>query len=301
MHKISDQHTFYVFSEKNRPVLTIHSGETVEFETMDCLSNVLQKQTDSLENSSFDKEKVNPATGPVYIEGAMPGDTLEVTIEDIRFKDRAVITCQAGYGVIGEYFDKTTFRITPIGDDGYLRFDDKLKIPLDPMVGVIGVTPKDQEVPTGLLGPFGANMDNTMMRKGAKLYLPIFVEGALVAAGDVHAAMGDGEINCSALEAPAFVTLTFRVRKDLSIQMPMLMDRQYFSVVASQETLDEAVDVSVREMADILRKRLPIPFDDISMLMSAVGHAQICQCVNTLKTARYLMPRYVLDTYGFEF
>ena len=300
MYQISDQHTFYVFSEKNKPVLTIASGDAVEFETMDCLSNVLQKQTDRLADTSFDKEKVNPATGPVYIEGAMPGDTLEVTIEDIRFKDRAVITCQAKYGVIGDYFDETTFRITPI-QDGFIHFDEKLKIPLDPMVGVIGVTPKGKEVPTGLLGPFGANMDNTMMRKGAKLYLPIFVEGALVATGDVHAAMGDGEINCSALEAPAFVTLRFQVRKDLSVKMPMLMDERYFSVVASEETLDKAVDVSVREMASILRSRLSIPFDDISMLMSAVGHAQICQCVNELKTARYLMPLYVLNTYGFQF
>ena len=247
-----------------------------------------------------DRDKVNPATGPVYIKDAMPGDVLEIKIEDIRFKEQAVITCQTGYGLIGDYFDKTTYRITPISE-GHLQFDEKLRIPLDPMVGVLGTTPKGDAVPTGLLGTFGANMDNTMMRKGATLFLPVYVEGALAAVGDVHAAMGDGEINCSAIEAPAFVTLRFKVRKDLSIEHPILMDDNYFTTIASEATLDQAVEVSVRSMANILKERLACPFDDISMLMSAVGHAQICQAVNTLKTARYLMPLYVLTTYGFSF
>lgn len=300
MQKISDQHIFYEFAAETPPVLRIHSGDTVEFETMDCLSNVLQKQEDSLENSTFDKEKVNPATGPVYIEEAEPGDTLEIHIDEIRFKDRAVITCQAGYGIIGDFFDKTTYRVMPVRD-GRVWFDERLSIPLDPMVGVLGVTPGEGRTPTGMLGTFGGNMDNTMMRQGATLYLPVFVDGALAAVGDVHAVMGDGEINCSAIEAPAFVTLTFRVRKDLKIENPRLRDNRYFSTISSAPTLDEAVETSVREMALLLRERLDAPFDDISMLMSALGHTQICQIVSPLKTARYLMPLDVLETYGFQF
>ncbi len=197
-------------------------------------------------------------------------------------------------------FDRTTFRITPV-ENGQIIFDSKLSIPVDPMVGVIGVAPAGDPIRSELIGVYGGNMDNTMMRENATLYLPVQVEGALAAVGDVHAAMGDGEINCSALEAPANVTLKFTTRKDLKINNPILVDKDYFSVVVSEETLDKATNVAVKEMAMILKDRLPIPFDDISMLMSAVGHAQICQVVNVVKTVRYLMPLYVLKTYGFTF
>lgn len=297
---ISDKEFSYFFSRHNKPVLRVKSGDSVEFETMDCLSNVLQKPDDKLENTSFNKEKVNPVTGPVYIEDLHPGDVLEIKIEKIVLKNRAVITCQAGYGLIGEYFDKTTFRITPI-ENGCIIFDNKLALPIDPMVGVIGVTPGGEPIRSEFIGSHGGNMDNTMMREGATLFLPVQVEGALVAVGDVHAAMGDGEINCSALEAPANVTLRFNARKDIHINNPILIDKQHFSTVASEETLDKATAVAVKEMALILKERLSIPFDEISMLMSAVGHAQICQAVNVLKTVRYLMPLYVLKTYGFTF
>lgn len=297
---ISDDYIFYEFSKDNKPVLTIRSGDTVEFETKDCLSNVLEEEGRRLEETSFDKDKVNPATGPVYIEGALPGDTLEIKIEKIRFKDRAVITCQAEYGVIGKYFTETTYRITPIEGDE-LTFANRLKLKLDPMVGVLGVTPEGDPVPTGMLGRFGGNMDNTMMREGATLFLPVFVEGALAAVGDVHARMGDGEINCSAIEAPAFVTLTFKVRKDLKIQNPILVTNEHFCTISSEESLDCAADTCVDEMALILKDRMDMAFDDISMLMSAVGHLQICQTVSPLKTARYLMPLDVLKSCGFSF
>lgn len=300
MKKISDEHIFYEWSETNPPVMVIQPGERVEFETMDCLSNVLKHPDDDLKKTSFDKDKVNPATGPVYIEGAQPGDVLQVTIEEIRFKEQAVITCQAGYGVIGKYFDETTFKITKI-KDGKLQFDEITQLTLDPMLGVLGTTPKGEKVPTGMLGSFGGNMDNTMMRPGAVLYLPVYVEGALAAVGDVHALMGDGEINCSALEAAAFVTLKFDLRKDLKIENPVLINGKDVSTVASHPSLDKAVDQCVEEMALLLKERLDLPFDAISMLMSSVGQAEICQVVSPLKTARYRMPLPVLETYGFKF
>lgn len=302
MKKVTKQNSFYVYSKDHKPALSIRSGETVQFETMDCLSNVLRKQADRLEDTSFDKTKVNPATGPIYIEDAHPGDVLEIRIDEIALDSQAVITCQAGseYGVFGDWFEKTTFKITPI-ENGMITFDSKLRLPVDKMVGVMGVTPLEENIPTGMLGRFGGNMDNTMLREGATLYLPVFVDGALFACGDVHASMGDGEINCSALEAAAHVTLTFTVRKDLKIVNPIVKTKDYFMTTASEQTLDKAVEVSVKEMALILKEKLPVSFDTVSMLMSMVGHSQICQVVSPLKTARFCMPYSALNAYGFTF
>lgn len=294
---------FYRYSKFRSPALSIEPGETVRFETMDCLSNVLRRRSDRLEDTAFDKTKVNPAAGPVFIRGARPGDTLAVRIDAIDLDTQAVITCQAGaeYGILGDRFEKTTFNITPV-KDGVIEFDDTLRIPVKKMIGVMATTPPEEETPTGMPGAFGGNLDNAMLGEGATLYLPVFVEGALFACGDVHAAMGDGEINCSALEAAAGVTLTFGLRKDLAIANPVAVTPEWFTTVASAPTLDEAVEMSVKDMARILGDRLPgIPPDRVSMLLSAVGETQICQVVSPLKTARFCIPARVLDAYGFAF
>lgn len=300
MKTISNKRYFYRYSPDRKPVERVAEGESVCFETLDALTNVIRKPGDTFENTSFEKDKVNPATGPVYIEGAMPGDALEIKIEKIELEDQAVITTQAGYGVIGDWFDVTTFNVTPIRN-GMIAFDDRLSIPVDTMVGVMAVTPPEENVETGYLGTWGGNLDNTMMREGATLYLPVYHEGALFACGDVHAVMGDGEINCSAIEAAGKVTLSFKVRKDLEIANPVLRTDEWFTTICSEKTLDKASDTTVREMALILKERLDLPFDRISMLLSAVGNAEICQTVSPLKTARFCMPMYVLETYGFTF
>ena len=299
---LNDEQSSYWFSKDFPPVLTIDSGDTVEFETKDCLSNVLQKQTDRLEDTSFDPAKTNPATGPVYIRGAEPGDALEIHIDSIRLKDRAVITCQAKYGLIGKYFDKTTFRVTPVHDD-IIEFNEKIKIPADKMIGVIGIAPREGVVRTEHKVGGTGNMDNTMMREGATLYIPVEVEGALMSVGDVHAVMGDGEINCSAIEAPAFVTLTITLRKGMGKKMryPMLKTDEYFSVVASEDTADAAIDASVDTMANLMKDYSDAAFDDISMLLSAVGQVQVCQVSNKFRTVRFLMPWYVLNACNFKF
>ena len=300
MQVISDENIFYRYSTGRKPVASIESGETLVFTTLDCLSNVLKKPTDKLENTSFDKEKVNPVTGPVYVSDAKPGDALEISIDKIELARQAVITCQADYPLLGDYFKETTFKITPIVDEQII-FDQYLTFPADKMIGVIAVTPLEEGITTGMAGSFGGNLDNTMLREGAKLYLPVFVEGALLGCGDVHARMGDGEINCSALEAAASITLTVKVRKDLNLNNPVVITDTLFMTIASEPCLDQAVETTVREMAGLLKKKLPIPFDQITMLMSAVGSAEICQVVGNLKTARYCMPRSVLAAYSFSF
>ena len=300
-YKISHDHAFHYWDEKNEPVIRIHSGDTVEFDTKDCLCNVLTEQkSKKYDVAVFDKVNVNPVTGPVYIEEAEPGDVLEVTIDKIQLKDHAVVTCQENYGHVGDFFKETTYKITPIRDHKVI-FDDRLEIPCDPMIGVIGVTAKGQHINSNLNGVWGGNMDNTMMREGVKLYLPIEVKGALTGAGDVHAVMGDGEMNCSAVEAPAFVTLTFRVRKDLTVKDPVVASLTHFATIATRPTADQAIRDSTREMFRYLKERTDLDGEEISMLMTAIGNNEVCvACGEDSKTMRFTMPWYALKVYGFS-
>ena len=301
LYKISHDRAFHYWDEKNEPVLRIRPGDSVEFETKDCLCNVLTEQkSERYDVAVFDKVNVNPVTGPVYIEGAMPGDVLEVHIDEIRLKDRAVVTCQEHYGHVGDFFEETTYKITPIRD-GMVVFDSRLKIPCDPMIGVVGVTAKGQHINSNLNGVWGGNMDNTMMRQGVTLYLPIEVEGALAGAGDVHAVMGDGEMNCSAVEAPAFVTLTFNVRKDIKINEPVLSTPTHFVTVATRPTSDEAIRDSTREMFRYIKEHTQLDGEEISMLMTAIGNNEVCvACGQDSRTMRFTMPWYALNAYGFS-
>lgn len=140
-------------------------------------------------------------------------------------------------------------------------------------------------------------MDNKLITEGATLYLPVFVEGALFGLGDLHAAMGDGEVCVSGIEIPGKVTVQFEVLKGHSIPNPRLENADSFVTIASAPTLDGAVQTAVEEMIDYLSEYIELPLADLTMLMSAIGQTQICQIVDPLKTARFVVPKWVLEQY----
>ncbi|MCW1300681.1 MAG: acetamidase/formamidase family protein [Candidatus Parvarchaeota archaeon] len=152
----------------------------------------------------------------------------------------------------------------------------------------------------GTPGSHGGNMDNLMITTGSILYLPIFVRGALFGLDDLHAAMGDGEIGVSGVEVAGSVKLRSKVVKNLKISDPILSNDNHFTTIASGKTVDDAIVKATENMAFILRDRIPLSLHEIAMIMSATGQAQICQVVNPLKTARFVMPSWVLDAYNFQ-
>lgn len=297
MNLVSADNSIFKFSKANNPVLRVKSGESVQIETLDCFSNQLKSDRDTLE--AIDWEKINPASGPIYIEGATPGDVLKVTIEEIRLSEKGVMTAGDGLSITGDLINGIEVRIVPIENDRVI-FNSKVSIPLNPMIGVIGVAPEYEEVNCGTPGSHGGNMDNLMITTDAVLYLPVFVEGALFALGDLHAAMGDGEIGGTGIEVPGRVTVKLEIIKDLKINNPVLENQRFFTTIASQLNLEDAVKESVKDMLLILKDRISEPLSELTMLMSMVGQTQICQVVDPLKTARFVMPKYILDKYNFS-
>ncbi len=297
MRKLNTEKHFFSFSARNEPALTVSSGTIVEVETMDCFSNQIQTPDDTFD--ALDWSRVNPATGPIFVEEAEEGDTLKIEIMDISIAERGIMVAGENEGILGHLLKGIRIKFIPIRESKAI-FDSKVSIPLRKMIGVIGVAPKEGEINCGTPGSHGGNMDNLMITTGATLYFPIFVKGALFGLGDLHAAMGDGEIGVSGIEVAGKVKLRIEVIKNLKISDPMLSNSSYLSTMASEETLDKAVAKATENMAVILKDRLPLGLHEIAMLMSATGETQICQVVDPFKTARFLMPNWVLDAYEFK-
>jgi len=284
----------YDFNKNHLPVMTVPSGSTIEIETYDCFEN--QILAEDTEITGIDWTRINPATGPIYIEGAMPGDVLKVKIEKLEIGDQGVMVVGPNLGVMGHRIEKMEKKLIPIRN-GKAVFNN-LEIPLNPMIGVIGVAPAGEGIPCGTPDTHGGNMDNKMVTEGATLYFPVTVEGALFATGDFHAAMGDGEVSVSGIEVPGKVTVTFEVIKGETIQHPMLENEEVFSIIVSAKTLDEAAKIATEQMVDLIVSKTGMSLSEVTMLMSAVGQVEVCQMVDPLMTVRFVVPKWVLKNLG---
>lgn len=295
-HYLSKESHIFKFAAENKPVLRINSGDTVIVETMDCFSNQIQTADDKLEEVSFDH--VNPASGPIYVEGAQKGDALKVTINKIEVGSQAVMLTGKGLGVLGHKLEGMNFKILPVVGETVI-FDDHTTLPLEPMVGVIGVAPAGEGINCGTPDTHGGNMDTKLIKAGAEVYLPVSVEGGLLALGDLHAAMGDGEVSVSGAEVPGEVTITVLLVKGLNLPTPVVSNNGVLAVIYSKESLDDAVVGAVEVMEEILRSRTELSSAEIVMLISIAGQVAISQVVDPVKTARCEMPLTVLGNYGF--
>ncbi|BAQ09999.1 acetamidase/formamidase [Bacillus sp. OxB-1] len=284
----------YEFNKDNPPIQEVDSGTTLTIQTYDCFQN--QIQTPETEVTAIDWNKINPATGPIYVKDAMPGDILKVKIEKIEIGDQGVMVVGPDLGVMGHSIEKMTSKILPIRD-GKVHFND-IAIPVNKMIGVIGVAPEGEGVNCGTPGAHGGNMDNKMVTEGATLYFPVFAEGALFGLGDLHGAMGDGEVSVSGVEVPGEVTVTLEVIKGQSLRHPMLENDEVFTQIVSAATLDEAAKVATTEMIELIVEKSGMPLEEVTMLMSAAGQSEICQIVDPLMTARFVVPKWLLAEMG---
>ena len=297
MKTLSNKDVIYEFSQLHEPVMHIQPGDTVAIQTSDCFKD--QIQSENTEVSAIDWNRINPATGPIFIEGAKSGDLLKVTIDELEIGDQGVMITGPDLGVMGHRMEGIESKIIPI-KDGKAIFNEALHLPLNPMIGVIGVAPSGKPVSCGTPGEHGGNMDTKQVTKGATLYFPVFTDGALFALGDFHAAMGDGEISVSGIEVPGKATVTFDVIKGTHSRFPLLHNNEGLYLLVSAMTLDEAVKVATEEMIDLLLPFAHLSVSEMTMLMSAAGEAQISQVVDPHVTVRFFVPQYVLDGLNFN-
>jgi len=294
---LTKDHRVFAFDGSAPPALRVPAGTRMRLETADCFDDQVRGPGDVLD--AIDWDRVNPATGPVWVEGAAPGEVLSVLVEAIDFGSQGVMAVAPGIGVHGAEILKQEHRVVAIEGET-VQIAEGIAVPLRPMIGVIGVAPAGAPVSTASPGAHGGNLDTRLVGEGAVLYLPIAHEGALFAAGDLHAAMGDGEICGTGVEVGGGITVRLDVRRDLRIEAPVLESGDLVVTIASAETLDEAAEAATSHMTRLLTDSLGIPLEVATMLMSAGGDLQVSQIVDPLRTARFALPKSAVAGLGGE-
>lgn len=287
----------FAMDKANTPVAEAPAHGRMTFETLDCFSEQVQCEKDTLDTVDFDR--VNPATGPVFIPQIKAGETLAVHISAIRVKSPGKMLAAPELGVLGSRVSESEIKMIPIEGD-QLIFSDRLTLPLRPMIGVIGVAPAGEPVNCGTPGAHGGNMDTTLIRPDSTVYFPVQVDGALLAMGDLHAAMGDGEIMVSGVEVSGEVDITATKAQGLAIKTPLVKTEEALAFIASHEEVEGAIELATSCMADLLMEKAGMSLNEAGMLMSACGDVEISQVVDPEKTARMAMPRDVLRTLGID-
>jgi amidase len=291
------------FSPFHEPAYWIEPGEVVQVETLCAASGKIRQSARASSNAAL-RDDVGwvmgmPMTGPIGVVGADPGDALAVHIEAIDFEDSGWTDVAIGNGPAGALIDQAEVRVLPIRG-GAIDFGFGIRLPLTPMIGAIGTAPADRAIDSGVPEAHGGNLDCTLIRPGATLYLPVNVPGALLALGDLHAAMGDGEVGTAGFEVNGRVTLWVEVVKATSLPLPLVDTGEIVATISSAPDLDEAAQAAVRSMVRWLAAQTALHVNEAAMLLSLAGDLRICQIVDPLMTCRMEIPKSLLTALGID-
>lgn len=337
----NDTVTLGLFTLDKQPVVKVHSGDSVSLETWNsCLQEMVFNKTTPAELAKFyskydiqNRRGMHSLTGPVYVEGAEPGDVLEIRILDIKLKDFGYNFLSPTQGILTEFTKPRIMYFKYNEDRTTTEFTKGVCLQLKPFPGVIAVAPPEDwpdgwpvnleshmgrpvpgqfnSVPPG---PFGGNLDQPSLQVGSILYLPVFQKGALVWTGDSHAMQSNGEIDVTALETSYDgITLQFIVRKDLKAEgvfdktkrngsslftWPIVENANEWIVIGLHENLYEAMQLASKNAIDFLVRTQGFSAQESYQFLSMVGNFDIPEAVNVIKSVAIHIPKASFKNLG---
>ncbi|HLQ83103.1 MAG TPA: acetamidase/formamidase family protein [Pseudogracilibacillus sp.] len=216
-----DNYSHIGWDNSLKPIAEVDSGQTVSFKIVESSNGQFTKHSTLADVKNLDFSNVNPMIGPLYIKGAEPGDTLEVEMLEFHQLEWGWTAIIPGFGLLADDFKEPAIKIFDLKRDNTTEFLDGINLFMKPFPGSIGVA-LPEKGKFDVLPPRknGGNMDIRHLTKDTKLYLPVWVEGALFSIGDTHAAQGDGEVCGTAIEASMETTIKFKLHKRKTIQEP---------------------------------------------------------------------------------
>jgi acetamidase/formamidase len=299
------------YDAKTPPVLRIKSGDTVEIQTL------MASNPERFESAGLGPDKIEPAildifkevkdkgpgphmlTGPVYIEGAEPGDALEVRIQKIRLAiPYAMNFFVPGRGFLPDDFPYARIKVIPLDEKRMVaHFADGIEIPIRPFFGSMGVAPPlvSGRISSGPPWMHGGNLDDRDLVAGTTLFIPVHARGALFEVGDGHAGQGNGEVDLSALETSLVGTFQFVVRKDMHLRWPRAETSTHFVTMGLNADVTEAAKMAVREMIDFLMQEKHMSRDDAYMLTSVAADLEITEVVDGNNGVHMKIPKAIFS------
>jgi len=301
-YTIHSRHHHFGWDNSIAPAERVPPGSTIEFECVDSSGGQLTPESTVADVGTLSFDKINPVTGPIFVEGAKPGDALKVTIEEFKPSGFGWTANIPGFGLLADAFkepalnvwkyDATSMQPALFGKNG--------RVPLKPFAGTIGNALAEKGhhsvVPPRRVG---GNLDIRDLAAGTTLYLPVEVEGALFSVGDTHAAQGDGEVCGTAIESPMNVVLKFELEKQANLKMPRFttpgpvtrhLDAKGYEVTTGiGGDLMEGARAAVSQMIDLISGRHGIDPVEAYMLASVCGDLRISEIVD--------MPNWVVSFY----
>ncbi len=292
-HTLHCHHSHYGWDNSLAPALRVAPGETVEFDIIDASGGQLVADSTVDDVARFDFERLNPVSGPLWIEGAEPGDMLCVRLLDFRPSGWGWTANIPGFGLLADQFPEPVLRHWHYAPDGArpALYGDLAQIPIKPFTGTVGVAPATVGYHS-IVPPrsVGGNMDIRDVAAGATLMLPVAVPGALFSVGDTHAAQGDGEVCGTAIESPMQVVLQFELVKGANIPTPRLLTggpvtrhidaKGYRVTTGIGPDLMTAARDAVRYMVDWLASANAMSAEDAYLLCSVCADLRISELVD---------------------
>nr|WP_316656076.1 acetamidase/formamidase family protein [uncultured Gellertiella sp.] len=308
-YTIHGAHHHFGWNRAFPPVEKVAPGSTIRFECMDSGSGHFTRQSTVADIGTLDFSKVNPVTGPVFVDGAEPGDAIRVTIHEFEPSGFGWTGIIPGFGLLADQFTDPALALWTYdaATMAPAMFGTHAKVPLKPFAGTIGLAPAEAGLHS-VVPPrrVGGNLDIRDISVGTELYLPVEVAGGLFSIGDTHAAQGDGEVCGTAIESQMNLTLTLDLVKDARLSMPRfttpgpvtrhLDARGYEVTTGIGSDLMEGARAAVANMVDLLGRQHNLSANDAYMLCSVCGDLRISEIVDMPNwVVSFYFPRVVFD------
>jgi amidase len=289
---VSRENVIWSFGPDIEPVVEVEPGAVVRFQTNDCFTGQIRSEEDLV--TEIDFNRINSATGPVAVKGAEPGDSLVVELLEVEPIEWGVATIIPGYGQLIDQVRSPVTKVFRVAN-GWIEMDERIRFPLRPMVGVVGVATGGDALVNALPGEHGGNLDNHMHGPGARIYFPVRQPGGMFAVGDMHASMGDGEICGTGVEIAGEVTARLDLLKGKQSRWPVTELEDRWVVHGTHFEFMQAMQHACEEAARMLVDEWGLTMEDAFIFLSVacdVGIAQACKPGEGFETiARVVIPK----------
>ena len=288
MKRLSRDHILYYLDPATPPAITVESGEELVVETWDAFEGI--RDPEVLEAKSLK----GPAIGPIFVNGATPGDALRVDFISVTPKEGPAHMVMPGRGFLEEDFTEAYPTVMEI-QGGDLVLPNGIRLPMMPSMGLVATTPTYVQSTASDSGPYGGDIDMKELVEGSSLFLPVFVEGGLLALGDCHAVVGDGAVAGTGAECSSDTHIRVTVEKGMGIASPRAITPDYFVVLSHGDDLGPAMKQAVRYMVDFLVDEKGMTPYDAYTLCSLAGDVRVSRTFRPISPVKMMLSRQALD------